>query len=145
MGDFMRNDSLFDVNISTGFYKVDESLNIIKGHTYEVSSIDSTVPVNDIKVVEQYDGLYRIDLHYGEYTYGEMKQILPNLLNEVIGGLKTRDDVIDFVEESGVTVSTSSYYNYEYIFDLNDTANQSSIGENNYIFNGCILLYIKIN
>ena len=26
-------------------------------------------------------------------------------------------------------------YNYEYIFDLNDTANQSSIGENNYIFN----------
>lgn len=26
-------------------------------------------------------------------------------------------------------------YNYEYIFDLNDIANQSSIGENNYIFN----------
>lgn len=99
----MNDNSYFSIWISKSFYKVDENLKILDDQTFEIRGIDSDLKIDGLGIVTMYDGMYTVTMNGNvEYSYIDMKHVLPKVLVDRLEQVETKDDALALGEEMGV-------------------------------------------
>lgn len=93
-----QNSNMLYIGLGTGFYKVDDNLNIIKNEVFKFSSIDGDYTYDDTKIIATEDGMYGEGGYY-QINYETGKEIIPSILRNKIESVHTKNDVLNLQQE----------------------------------------------
>ena len=103
-------DNRFITTFYSGFYKVDEDLNISSTQKYKISSIDGNYTYNDYEITALDDGFYELKDGINE-KYENVKELIPIILRNKIESVHTKNDVMNLKKD---LPHISSYGSYQF-------------------------------
>ena len=103
----MNNDHKFYVEMNKAFYKINEDFKILNDQSFDIRGIDNNIKIDGMEFVIKHDGLHYIFYNKSK-TFGEMKSVLPNMLVNRLEQLRTKSDVLDLVNDIGITYTSDN-------------------------------------